>query len=178
MSNQAQTNQHAHNDPNLQELIHQALKQGLSLQDISTELDIPKPTLYRLIQELFPALLIHIRQQRNLEIIEAYQDSSIPVHQILRQHGISQGTLYNILHQSIPPVPLRRTQITQQRPSIDQAIIDMYTQGYKIVYIQAKTGKGPQYIYKILHANNIPLRRGSLTNIPNITTITPIVSDP
>lgn len=143
---------------------------GLSIEEAANELQLSPSRLYQILQKHnLPKL---IREGREQAVINDYlaHDSSHPLKPplytmtaILQRHHISRGTLYHILRRHDIKPGRRDTSFARRTPSeIDaeaRLIIQMYHDaGDTVSSIRERTGRSISYIYKVLHANSIPLR--------------------
>jgi len=129
---------------------------GMSVTAICKDLAISKPSVYKLLASagIKPVTVEH---EDAGDIVKQYQDSSMPVKQILRDFGLTYGALYTLLRAH--NVEVRTvTERGGRKMALDQAV-KMYLAGTKIHDIQPETGVSACKLYAELAARQIQPNR-------------------
>lgn len=138
------------------DLLRLAATGEATLTQVAEELDVSEATVHRLVEGYLKAIKEHAKSAKDAEVEAAIQDykSGIPVHQIVANRDLSQGKLYQELRSR--DVQLRRGADRKDR---EKRVIQMYAKGEQLFTIEVETGYSCATIYRILHQNDIPLRR-------------------
>ena len=139
-----------------QYLVHEAVKMAIDdipATDIAYELDIPLKTVYKILQG--QDITAKIRRYRNAGVIGDYLNG-MHLLKIATKYSISRALVYKILEKA--KVTDRRVRVT---PESKQMVLDMYQAGAPILDIVRESRHSTFYIYQLLKANSITLRRAA-----------------
>lgn len=132
--------------------------EGVDPVDIAAELGT---TLVRIHNWIINTdVIATLRSQRNKAIVEAYvsEDNPIAIGEMCKEFGVSQGTIYRVLHKA--GVEMRRVRRgSAQADELDAQVVAMYREGVTIHNIRSSTGYSLNRIYDVIDENKLPRRR-------------------
>jgi hypothetical protein len=126
---------------------------GMKPAAIATELELAITTVRGVLRKHVPQVVAVVDE----EAVVSEYTKSVPVGEILREHGISYATLYRILADH--DIPTRVAASTVGRHLQMQAAIDLYKAGTPLWQILEETGVPQPTLHNELHLQGIPLRR-------------------
>jgi len=129
---------------------------GINPVDIAAELGTTLARIHNWI--INTDVIATLRKQRNEAIVEAYTDKAMSIGEMCNEFGVSQGTIYRVLHKA--GVGMRRVRKgSAQAEELDKVVVRMYTDGSTINSIRSATGYSLNRIYEVIDVNKLPRRR-------------------
>lgn len=141
-------------DPNKEAEVVQMHQQGMKATAIAVELEISPSAVRAVLRKNAPPVPIKVLDED--AIVEAYL-GSVPVADILKEHGTSYATLYKVL--AAHDVQTRAAISAPGRQKQLEAAVALYKSGSPLWTILQETGISQPVLHNELHKQGITLRR-------------------
>lgn len=135
--------------------ILQMAEQGMSIKAIAVEMSISEGTVKGVLKASGQQVAKLLRDEPT--IIKMYQDGSIRIQAILKEHSLSYSQLYGILGKH--EVPVRSIADKDGKKAKMDVAIELYKRGTPIHMITFETGVAQPTLHAELHSRGVPLRR-------------------
>ena len=132
-------------------------KAGIAVSAIASEMGASVQTIYNVLENQGIEIVKPKRVIDEEAVIAAYQNTALPIKEVLDEYDIGYTALYSILARH--EIPTR--QVIQEKGkahALDTAI-NMYIEGIALWKIKAETGVHQSTLHQALHERDVPIRR-------------------